>query len=134
MKHILLGIFVFFTLSLLSLLHPSGVLAQIAPWPASCMVGDVATLACIPYVFQNVVTAALLFAGVVAVFFIVYAGIRYITSRGDPKAVEGAKNTLTWAIIGLIVILLSFFIINFIGFFTRASCILEFGFGTCPVP
>lgn len=94
----------------------------------------VATLSCIPAVFQNVVSAALLFAGVVAVFMIVYAGIRYITSGGDPKAVEGAKNTLTWAVIGLIVIILSFFIINFIAFFTGASCIRFFGFGNCPTP
>ena len=92
---------------------------------------DVATLSCIPAIFRNVVFAAFLFAGVVALFFIVYAGIRFITSRGDPKAVEGAKQTLTWAIIGLIVIILSFTIINLIADFTGAGqCITVFGIFT----
>lgn len=98
---------------------------------ADCVTPEgVAQLSCIPAVFQNVVTAALLFAGVVAVFMIAYAGIRYITSRGDPKAVEGARNTLTWAVIGLIVIIISFAIINFIAYFTGTQCIRFFGF-TC---
>lgn len=103
-------------------------------WTGCTTPEGVATLDCIPIVFHNVVTAALLFAGVVAVFMIIYAGIRYTTSGGDPKAVEGAKNTLVWAIIGLVVILLSFAIINFIGFFTGAECITQFGFTNCPVP
>jgi len=93
---------------------------------------EVATLNCLPIVFQNIVSAALMFAGIVAVFMIVYAGIRYITSRGDPKAVEGARNTLTWAIIGLVVVIISFVIINFIGVFTGAKCINMFGFSSCP--
>lgn len=95
--------------------------------------GDkVATLKCLPAVFQNVVFAALLFAGVVAVFLIIYSGIKFITSGGDPKQVEGARHTMTYAIIGLVVILLSFFIINLIANITGATCILNFGFGTCP--
>lgn len=94
-------------------------------------VTEVPTLQCVPIVFHNIVSAALTFAGAVALFMIVYAGIRYITSGGDPKAVEGARNTLTWAIIGLIVILISFAIINFIGYFTGTTCINMFGFSSC---
>ena len=97
----------------------------------NCIVNGVATLSCIPGVFQNLVAAALGFAGVVALFLIVYSGIRFITSSGDPKAVEGARNTLTWAIIGLIVIILSFTIIKFIAVFTGATCINQFGFDNC---
>lgn len=92
----------------------------------------VATLTCIPIVFKNVVDAALIFAGVVALFMIIYSGIRYITSAGDPKAVEGARNTLTWAIVGLVVIILAYTIISFIAAFTGATCIKLFGFTNCP--
>mgnify|MGYP001581108587 CR=1 FL=1 len=108
--------------------------AQTLDWDViapGCIQNNIATLTCIPAVFQNIVFAALAFAGAVAVFFVIYAGIRYITSRGDPKAVEGAKNTLTWAIIGLVVIVLSFLIIQFIAAFTGASCITLFGFSNC---
>ena len=97
------------------------------------MVNNVATLDCIPIVFENIINAALAFAGVVALIMIIFSGIRYVTSGGDPKAVEGARNTLTWAIIGLVVIVLAYLIINFISVFTGVQCINFFGFDNCPV-
>ncbi len=92
---------------------------------------SVATLDCLPIVFKNIVTAAIILSGVVALFMIIFSGMRYISSSGDPKAVEAAKGTLTWAIIGLIVILLSFFILTFISSFTGVTCIKMFGFDNC---
>jgi hypothetical protein len=93
---------------------------------------QVATLRCIPAVFKNVVSAALIFAGIVALFFIIFAGIKFITSGGDAKQVEGARKTLTFAIIGLIVVLLAFFIVHTIGFLTGTTdCITKFGFDQC---
>lgn len=91
----------------------------------------VATLKCIPVVFQNIVSAALLFAGIVAVILIIISGIKFLTSGGDPKQVEGARHTLTYAIIGLIVILFSFAIINLIADITGVQCIKFFGFDSC---
>ena len=105
--------------------------AQFKPWDGCLQDGDVATLKCVPILFQNVITAALMFAGVVALFFIILSGLKMVTSGGDPKAVEGAKKTLTFAIIGLVIILLSFFIINFVSYFTGVSCINQFGFTNC---
>ncbi len=98
--------------------------------PESCLDksgSGVATLSCIPYVFQNLVFWALAFAGIVALFFIIYSGIRFITSGGDPKQVEGARKTLTYAIIGFVTILLSFFMVSLIGSLT-GTCLTKFGF------
>lgn len=81
---------------------------------SSCLEGDVATLACVPLLIKNVVNAALVLAGVVALFLIIYAGIQYITSNGDQTKVDSAKKTITYAIIGIVVIFLSFFIIGLI--------------------
>ena len=83
------------------------------PWD-SCLEDGVATLSCIPIIIKNVINAALVFAGIVALFLIIFAGARYITSKGGPQKVEGAKKTLTWAIVGLIFIFLSFFIVSLI--------------------
>ena len=96
-----------------------------------CLVNDVPTLKCIPVVFNNIIAAALTFAGVVALFFIILSGIKMITSGGDPKAVDGAKKTLTFAIIGLVLVLLSFFIGSMIGYITGVDCINQFGFDNC---
>ncbi len=92
---------------------------------------EVATLKCIPALFQTLVTAALEFVGAVAVIMIIYAGIRFITSRGDPKAVQGARQVMTWAIIGLLIVLVSFGIIMLIAKLTGATCINTFGFTSC---
>lgn len=91
----------------------------------------VATLDCIPLVFNNIVTALLIFSGIVAVFLIIVSGIKFMTSGGDPKQVEGAKHTMTYAIIGLIIILLSFFIIKIIAGVTGVNCITIFGLNNC---
>ncbi len=99
----------------------------------SCVTAEgVATLSCLPIVFSNIVDWAIKLAGVVAVFFIIFAGFKFLTSGGDPKQVEGARKTLTYAIAGLIVVFLAFAIIKLIGTITGATCItLPFGFNTC---
>lgn len=90
-------------------------------WDSCLENGDVATLACIPIIIKNVVTAALVFAGIVAVALIIYAGARYITSKGDEARIESAKKTLTYAFVGLAIIFLSFFVITFISQLTGVS-------------
>jgi hypothetical protein len=52
--------------------------------------------------------------GVVAVIMIVYGGFKYITSGGDSGNVSGAKNTLIYAIVGLIIVALAQFIVHFV--------------------
>ena len=90
-----------------------------------------ATLQCLPYVVKNVIDAALIFAGSVALIMVIYSGIKMITTRGDPKQVQGAKRTLTFAILGLIIILLSFTIIRIISYVTGVECINFLGFNNC---
>jgi amino acid transporter len=62
----------------------------------------------------NVINWVLGFAALVAVLFIIYGGILYISSSGNEGRVENAKKTITNAVLGLIVIILSFFIVNFV--------------------
>ena len=92
---------------------------------------NVATLDCIPAVLQNVIVGAFAFAGIIALILIIYAGIRFVTSGGDPKQVEAARKIITYAIIGFLLILLSFAILNLISTVTGVKCILHFGFETC---
>ena len=88
-------------------------------WPSYCQ--DVPNINCLGVVFLNVTNAFLIFAGIVATFLIVWAGIRFITSGGDQKQVQGARAMLTYAIIGLIVVLSSYAIVFFIGYLTKSS-------------
>ena len=70
-----------------------------------------------PVTLQNVITnilySVILVLGIVAVIFIVKGGIDYITSAGDATKLQKAKNTIIYAVIGLVVCVLAFAIVNF---------------------
>jgi cytochrome bd-type quinol oxidase subunit 2 len=55
-----------------------------------------------------------LVVGVVAVIMIIIGGLKYITSSGDSNNITSAKNTILYAIIGLIVVALAQFIVKFV--------------------
>jgi len=55
------------------------------------------------------------------VIYIVWAGIQWITSGGDKAKLTAARQKLTWAIIGFVVVLSSFFIMDTIGFFFKVN-------------
>lgn len=62
----------------------------------------------------NVLQGVLQFLALIAVVVIVIAGIRMVVSSGDEGAVDTAKKTILWAVIGLIVILLAGAIVDFV--------------------
>ncbi len=61
----------------------------------------------------NIVNALLVLAAIAAIVFIIIGGVRYVTAQGDEDAVALAKNTVIYAIIGIIIILLAAVIVNF---------------------
>ena len=56
----------------------------------------------------------LLVIGVVAVIMLIVGGFRYVLSNGNEKAVSAAKDTILYAIIGIVVALLAYAIVNFV--------------------
>lgn len=72
-------------------------------------------------VFENVVTSLLALGGIVLFLMLLSGGFKYLTSGGDPKAVEGAQKTLTYAIGGLVLLAGSYMLLNIIGQFTGAN-------------
>lgn len=52
--------------------------------------------------------------GIIAVIMIIYGGFRYITSGGDSGRVGNAKNTLIYAVVGLIIVALAQLIVHFV--------------------
>lgn len=55
-----------------------------------------------------------LVVGVVAVIMIIIGGLKYITSSGDSNNITSAKNTILYAIIGLVVVALAQFVVKFV--------------------
>ena len=65
-------------------------------------------------VFKQVTNVILYIVGIVAVIMLIIGGIKYVISGGDAKKVTDAKNTVLYAIIGLVVAFLAFAIVNFV--------------------
>jgi heme/copper-type cytochrome/quinol oxidase subunit 2 len=62
---------------------------------------------------RTIVNIILILAGIVAVIYLIIGGVQYITSQGDEDKAATAKNTVLFAVIGLIVIGLSAAVVNF---------------------
>ena len=65
-------------------------------------------------VFTTIVNVLLFIIGAVSVIMIIFGGFRYVTSGGDSGGVTSAKNTILYAVVGLIVALLAYAIVNFV--------------------
>lgn len=60
-------------------------------------------------------------AAVLSVFFIMIAGFKFVTSGGDEKKLASARNTITYAIIGIAVTILAFIILRVIQYILGAN-------------
>lgn len=65
-------------------------------------------------IFTTVVNVLLFLIGAISVIMLIYGGIRYTTSGGNSASVTAAKNTIMYAIIGLIVAFLAFAVVNWV--------------------
>lgn len=82
------------------------------------------SLAGIETIFGNAVEVLLGLAGVALFIMLIVGGFKYITAGGDPKGVESAQKTLTYAIGGLVLIVVGFLILRFISQFTNVDVTL----------
>lgn len=67
---------------------------------------------------SNVIRAAVPLAGVVLFGMLVFGGIQYLTSGGNPEGMQKAKGTLTYAIAGIALLVIAWFALLFIETFT----------------
>jgi cytochrome bd-type quinol oxidase subunit 2 len=66
------------------------------------------------HILTLVINIFSLIVGVVAVIMIIIGGLRYITSGGESSNVSTAKNTIIYAIVGLVIVALAQFIVHFV--------------------
>ena len=65
-------------------------------------------------IIKLVINIFSLIVGVVSVIMIIVGGLKYITSGGESSNISSAKNTIIYAIIGLVVVALAQFIVHFV--------------------
>ena len=65
-------------------------------------------------VIKKVTNTMFFIIGAVSVIMLIYGGIRYTTSGGNTNSVTAAKNTVIYSIVGLVISILAYAIVNFV--------------------
>lgn len=65
-------------------------------------------------IFKSITNILLFLIGAISVIMLIIGGIRYVISGGDQNQVTGAKNTILYAIIGIVVAFLAYAAVNFV--------------------
>ena len=79
---------------------------------ASCLFGGVGCSG--DGIFKTITNVLLFLIGAISVIMLIIGGIRYVVSGGDSSAVTGAKNTILYAIVGIVVAILAYALVNFV--------------------
>lgn len=115
------------SLALTPMLAPVAVHAQ-GPDPTASLCGGAATLQIdgtgecndpdaetnVNNLITTIINIFSVVVGIIAVIMIIYGGFRYITSGGDSGNIGNAKNTIVFAIVGLIIVALAQIIVRFV--------------------
>jgi len=72
----------------------------------------VATIECFECVFESIVSVVLAFTGLAFFIMLIVGGFNYLTAGDNPKKMEKAGNTLTFAFMGLILVISAWIIIQ----------------------
>lgn len=93
-------------------------------YAAGCSAGSIQKdFTCLTDVYSNFLNNAMYGAAILFLIMIISGGIKWLTSSGDPKDIENARGRMTYAVFGLLIMIISWFIIKFINEFSNISVI-----------
>jgi len=95
-------------------------------WKTSgCLInGDIATFKCLEVIFANILTIFVSLAVLALFAMLIMGGFRFLTSGGDPKAAGAARQTMTYAIAGIILMAVAYLVFTLIEAFTGVKITL----------
>ena len=120
LKNLAMGVAVTAVLALSTLtVAPVGAASDIATQacnvdPSAAICADINNDSQLTTMATNIINTALMIVGVLAVAMIIFSGISYVTSAGDKAKTTKAKNTLIYSIVGLVVAISAYAIVNFV--------------------
>lgn len=79
---------------------------------------DPAGLTELENLFANVISVVVTLGFVVMMVLLIMAGFKYLTSGGEPKAIQSAHHTLSWAILGILLMIVAWILLQLIQAFT----------------
>ncbi|MBI2020444.1 hypothetical protein HYS94_03395 [Candidatus Daviesbacteria bacterium] len=88
----------------------------------------------IEQVFTSIISVVVGLAFVAMLAFLVWAGIKYLISGGEPKAIQAAHQTVTWALLGALFLAIAWIILQLIQAFTGIEVTVFNIFALCGDP
>lgn len=107
----------------------SSALAQTSDWGRVCVGGvnnDVATLQGLECLIANIFTVILTLIGLAAFVMLIVGSLRWLISGGNSSSLDKARSTMTYAIIGIVVAVSAYIVLNLIASFTGVYIIRTF--------
>ena len=107
----------------------SPIFAQTTSWSGICVGGadsDVATIQGLECLIANLFTVIITLIGLAAFVMLIVGSVRWLLSGGNSSNLDKARSTMTYAIIGIVVALSAFIVINLIAGFTGVDTIKTF--------
>ncbi|MBX4190707.1 pilin [Candidatus Saccharibacteria bacterium] len=86
---------------------------QLTDNPGQCQITKRDAIGKLNHIVHTIINLLTAIVGIVAVIMIIIGGFRYITSGGNDTSVTAAKNTILYAIIGLVVVALAQVLVRF---------------------
>jgi len=107
----------------------SPAIAQTSVWTGTCVGGtsnDVATIQGLECMIANIFTVIITLIGLAAFLMFIIGSVRWLMSGGSTDGTKKAKDTLTYAVIGIVISLSAFIVLNLVAGFTGVNEIKEF--------
>ena len=73
----------------------------------------------------TIVNVLLFVIGALAVIMLIYGGIRYVTSGGNQESVRAAKNTILYAVVGLVVAIFAYALVNWVFVASKEGTVVQ---------
>lgn len=90
-------------------------------WSESAKAGGPATIKDLEVVFARILQLVASAAGIACLVMLLIGGFKYLTAGDNPKSAESAKNTITYAFLGIFALIASWLILTFLEKFTGVT-------------
>ena len=95
---------------------------------------DPAGLTQIEALFKQIINIFVGLAFIALVVVLIYAGIRFLTSGGEPNSLKAASQAVTWALLGMLFLVIAWLILQLVGVFTGVNVTIFDIKVLCPAP
>ncbi|HOY56429.1 MAG TPA: pilin [bacterium] len=85
-----------------------------AETPKAQLQNPLGSVVTIPQIVSKIIKLIMGLVGIISLVMFIYAGFLWLTAQGKPDAVKKGRDTMLWAVVGLVVIFSSYIILNYI--------------------